>query len=388
MEELYNCIEHIAELYTLLEDNLSKEIFWARLRHDCDWTLENASRLFCLADDVTEEEKEFRHKLKSIFEQLNKARKKIFLYGAGVNGRVVGELLLQETDFFGYCARNPEKHPNGVLGKPVFSPAYLLEHADESYVLISTSDYLDEIYEYLADNQFPKDHILPFCKPDTNNSLMRRQYFDFPELFPKGKAFIDAGCFDCATSIQFSQWCQDEYSKIIAFEPDTKNYMRCQDIMKSSGLRMELICACLNDCPGYVNFSSEGTGTSWMISSEATQANAKFNDETSRVPETEISVEAVTLDNVVGNTEVGFIKMDIEGSELSALYGAKNTILRDKPLLAICVYHRKGDILAIMDFLYKLIPQYRFYVRHYGTMVGGETVLYASVMPNVIEKGK
>ena len=73
--------------------------------------------------------------------------------------------------------------------------------------------------------------------------------------------------------------------------------------------------------------------------------------------------------------------MDIEGAELDALYGAKNTIVRDKPLLAVCVYHKSGDILAIMDYLHCVLPEYRFKLRHYNGagVVGSETVLYAFV---------
>ena len=89
-------------------------------------------------------------------------------------------------------------------------------------------------------------------------------------------------------------------------------------------------------------------------------------------------IKTVALDDVVKDCEVGFIKLDIEGAEYAALQGAKQTLLRDKPFLAICVYHRRGDLLAIMDYLHGLIPEYRFWLRHYS-FVGCDTVLYASV---------
>jgi ribonuclease HII len=49
-------------------------------------------------------------------------------------------------------------------------------------------------------------------------------------------------------------------------------------------------------------------------------------------------IEAVSLDECLGNEKVSFIKMDIEGSEYEALLGAKNIIMRDKPKLADVLY--------------------------------------------------
>lgn len=67
-----------------------------------------------------------------------------------------------------------------------------------------------------------------------------------------------------------------------------------------------------------------------------------------------------------------YIKMDIEGSELSALKGAKNLIKQHKPYLAICLYHKKNDLLEIPTYLYKLMPDYKFYLRG-----GYHTILWA-----------
>lgn len=49
----------------------------------------------------------------------------------------------------------------------------------------------------------------------------------------------------------------------------------------------------------------------------------------------------VSIDGLLMGEEVNFIKMDIEGAELDALEGAKNTLTKNNDLtLAVCAYHR------------------------------------------------
>lgn len=70
--------------------------------------------------------------------------------------------------------------------------------------------------------------------------------------------------------------------------------------------------------------------------------------------------------------------MDIEGSEMGALQGACKTIQRDKPMCAICIYHKPGDVLAISHYLKQLVPEYQFAIRHH-TFENADTILYAFV---------
>lgn len=70
--------------------------------------------------------------------------------------------------------------------------------------------------------------------------------------------------------------------------------------------------------------------------------------------------------------------MDIEGSELPALEGAKQTILRNKPKLAISIYHSDEDMLRIVEYIHELVPEYKLYIRAH-TMGIAETVLYAVI---------
>ena len=93
------------------------------------------------------------------------------------------------------------------------------------------------------------------------------------------------------------------------------------------------------------------------------------------------AMPTTTIDAAVAQSNaprVDFIKMDIEGSELSALRGAESTIRRWRPKLAISLYHRPEDFFSIPSWIDSLGTGYRLYLDHYS-IHQEETVLYAVV---------
>ena len=89
-----------------------------------------------------------------------------------------------------------------------------------------------------------------------------------------------------------------------------------------------------------------------------------------------ISVECVTLDKALANFKPSFISMDIEGSEVAALNGAKLTIQKHRPDLGICVYHYPEQIADVITKVNELDRDYKFFVRNYTGFLT-ETVVYA-----------
>jgi FkbM family methyltransferase len=76
-------------------------------------------------------------------------------------------------------------------------------------------------------------------------------------------------------------------------------------------------------------------------------------------------VKCSTIDALVDELslkKVDFIKMDIEGGEVAAITGAKDTIRKFRPSLAISVYHKSGDLFRIPRLIRSLNQQYEIIV--------------------------
>src|SRR5207302_7323178 len=79
----------------------------------------------------------------------------------------------------------------------------------------------------------------------------------------------------------------------------------------------------------------------------------------------DIEVGAVTLDEALRDENPTFIKMDIEGAEPDALRGARETIRRTQPILAVCVYHLQNHLWQVPLLMRELFPAARFFLRTY-----------------------
>jgi len=190
--------------------------------------------------------------------------------------------------------------------------------------------------------------------------VCEKMYFpDFIKL-SGNESFIDCGAFDGDTlklfSNKISAW--DNY---LAFEPSIKPFAS--------------LC-------NYIAENKIGNVQTYKIgvwNKKTTLSFVEGND-ISRIVEGEydggIKIEVDALDNICGNVPVTYIKMDLEGSELDALEGAKNIILKNKPKLAISLYHKKSHLIDIYKFVSGLNLGYKFYFRIH-TKVGSDAVLYA-----------
>ena len=186
------------------------------------------------------------------------------------------------------------------------------------------------------------------------------QYFDMFSPV-ENEVFIDAGAFDGQTESEILKWGGGCIKKIYAFEAEPANFEQCRTYYEKNGLTEK------------VQFIEKGLWNkqeTMKIGNGESSAGSHISSDGKSV------IEVTTLDSEVGDEKVTFIKMDIEGSELNALKGAKETIVKNRPRLAICIYHKPEDICEIPEYILSIVPEYRFWIRHYATNEW-ETVLYA-----------
>lgn len=360
--DMYGFQERARQCYQALQDGLSREIFQARLALDYEISAANTARIAALGGQ-REWMAALEKSIPAITRALAQSPKRLVLYGTNVTGRAIAERLMENAvEFYGFCGRRAREFPNGLMGKPVIPPEELFRRPDDFYVIVSACESAGEIADILRTNQFPPEQILLHFKPAHGTD---HQYFEFPALYRRGTAFIDGGCLNCETSYAFASWCAGEYSKIFAFEPDPLSAAVCEKNLAVRAIRdFHLIRAGLSDHEGEEKFRTGLYNGSHIVRGDSRG-------------ESIITVPVTTVDRAVGEERIGFIKLDIEGAEFDALRGARDVLVRDQPLMAVSVYHRGGDMLAVMDYLRRLVPEYRFWLRHYSAG-SADTVLYAA----------
>jgi FkbM family methyltransferase len=232
---------------------------------------------------------------------------------------------------------------------------------DTSSIFEKINDYL-EIYNLLNDEQSKLEfeainnfrlnrdiHYLKDFKFKPNEQYFE-EFINTSRIF----SFVDGGSFDGATTEEFMKK-QPLYANAYVFEPSLNSF----NLLKNKFIgnsKIELFNKGLWNIETTLFFNSS-LGNASKIEQDG-----------------EEKIETMKLDNIIDN-KIDFIKLDIEGAEIEALDGAVNTIKKNKPTIAVCVYHNQSDFISIPKKLISIHPDYKILLRHYTQGVC-ETVMY------------
>lgn len=194
------------------------------------------------------------------------------------------------------------------------------------------------------------------------------QYFDRKYFrYSDNEVFIDCGAFMGDTVLDLFHLevfkCKEKSSLFIyAFEPDIINFNILNELIK------------VNNYEGCVKTILSGVGNENSILCPENIINCRHDGIAN-----DTNVPIVRLDDALKDVPVTFIKMDIEGYELDALKGAETLIKKNKPKLAISIYHKPEDLFKIPLLLKEFVPEYRIYIKHHAPLSTTETICYACI---------
>lgn len=162
-----------------------------------------------------------------------------------------------------------------------------------------------------------------------------------------GETYFDLGAYRGDTVAEFLSFVSG-YKKIVAVEPDFKTYNKL--CTATENLKDILnINACISDVLGDTTFNMNGSrGSSIGYGKKV--------------------IKSVTVDALSEKFTPTYLKMDIEGAELSALKGAKNTVTQFKPKMQIATYHRSEDLFVLPETVLDFRRDYKIYLRHFPSL--------------------
>ncbi len=229
-------------------------------------------------------------------------------------------------------------------------------------------DYLHNKDRYLTTYNLLADHIsrrtfeklinfkisfdFDFMQGFTNNHA--GQYFDhniLPDI--KNIRFVDGGGYVGDTAAEVIKNYPD-FKKIYLIEP-IKQHLDIAKRELAAFNTIEFLNIGLSDKKSSMDFNEEKSFSTLDGQGDLT-------------------VDVDTLDHIIKEA-VDYIKLDIEGAEQQAILGAKQTIQKYHPVIAVCVYHKAEDWYKVPELILSIQPRYKIYLRHYMEGIF-ESVMY------------
>ncbi|MDB9822149.1 FkbM family methyltransferase [Deltaproteobacteria bacterium] len=344
----------------------------------------------------------------------------VVIYGAAKMGRIFKTNLIKNgINILAFADSNSDLWGMDIDGIKIISPEELRKKHPNNPILVASLLYETEIHEMLCKMQFPLVYPLSFLNykypdifvspgyfqkfsslfiPENQHDIFKvnefwedeeskqvfyntikfcltfdkayieaikskyKQYFE-PGILSlcQEEVFIDCGAYTGDSVEQFCEEVSGKFKKVYSFEPDRSNFLKlCDTARRIDPLRIIPINSGVYHSTGKIRFHELGSIDTRIGSGESS-----------------VSLPVVSIHDFLKNKEdATFIKMDIEGAEVDALLGAKEIIQKNKPKLAISVYHKASHLWQIPLMIKRINKEYRLYLRHYTNEIT-DTVCYA-----------
>jgi FkbM family methyltransferase len=179
------------------------------------------------------------------------------------------------------------------------------------------------------------------------------------DILHGNEIFLDVGAHHGSVTEAFVQQTKGAFGYVVAVEPDPANRVVLQDALRSllpDDPRVTVYDCALGEDEGMAPFH-DGLGYASQIAG------------TGRTRVMTRPLDALGLSPT-------FIKLHLEGGELAALKGARQTLQANRPIVAATVYHNDDGIWRTPLWLMETLSDYRFLFRAHS-WCGTGAVVYA-----------
>ena len=226
-----------------------------------------------------------------------------------------------------------------VIGESAFEKNIFFEHiaeAEKAYSLLG-DDISRQTFELLSAYKITGE--LSFLRQAFSLNTDESKLADVPE----NAVYCDLGAYNGDTVLEFVQSCNGRYKKIIAFEPEKKNFQKLiRNTSQLDNIEYYNAAAWSHRCE--LNFSSGG-GRQGAVSDRGR------------------TVRALSLDEALKGGRADIIKYDVEGADIEALNGSRETIRFFSPKICTAAYHRPYDYFTLINHIDSIKQGCRFTLR-------------------------
>lgn len=211
---------------------------------------------------------------------------------------------------------------------------YHQEQKSYSKFYLKPRKYLPEVFYY--------HHGLRFCRENVRH-------------YVANKYFLDCGAYVGDSAIVLSQYSPEQ---ILCYEfvESTIKLFR-QNIAKNHLTdKVSLQSYALGNVANTANsYSGSGAGFSIMNCPSERQNYSSAPFEIKRMD-----------DCISSDIPIGFIKADVEGALLDVLMGGRETIIKNRPVLSLAVYHSPTELFESKPYLESILNDYIYEYHHFN----------------------
>ncbi len=235
---------------------------------------------------------------------------------------------------------------------------YNLPACSDVYFMLEKQGDIERTYKMLEDDMTRSTFLkllefrLLTDQIDIPTFPEKGMYFEY-DLFPKidDEVFIDCGACGGSSLAEFLEINDHQFESYHGIEPDKTNFNKLEKFIsglpadEQKKMKIHHAAAYAND--GETNFFILNGPGSFQADSGPDQ------------------VKTVKIDDILNKGKATYIKMNIEGSEVSALKGAEHTISNYHPRMAIMGYHKTSDLWEVPLLMKEYCREYHLSLRSY-----------------------